>query len=421
MNMKEKIKENRNQPEELERLYRLDSKLFESEFEDIYPEIDNETLANFWKIRLASGKANGKTKSFQWMDIVMLILACIITSILIKYPALFKNDFFEESYYIRNAGLIVLFGLSVFAIRTNRIFSVKNIAFIGTAFLVPAIYINLLPSDKDSQSLNLAFVHLPLFMWCIYGIVFIGLDLKDKGKRIDYIKYNGDLAVLGALILIAGGILTGLTIGLFHAIDINIEVFYMKYVAICGLVSAPIVATYIIQNYPSLTNKLAPIIANIFSPLVLITLVIYLITIPFSGKSPYTSRDILIIFNLMLLGVMGIIVFSVSETSQNKKQKFNEMILLILSLVTIIIDVVALSAIFYRLYAYGLTPNRLVVLISNLLIFVNLVMIMIDLYKINFRKAEIDIVELTISKYLPLYAVYTFIITFGFPVIFGMK
>jgi hypothetical protein len=195
----------------------------------------------------------------------------------------------------------------------------------------------------------------------------------------------------------------------------------MEYIAICGLVSAPIVATYIIQNYPALTNKFAPIIANIFSPLVLITLVIYLVTIPLSGKSPYSSRDILIIFNLMLLGVMGIIIFSISETSQNKKQRFNQMILFLLSLVTLIIDLVALSAIFYRLYIFGISPNRLVVLISNLLIFVNLVMIMVDLYKVISGKAGIEKVELTISRYLPLYAIYTFLIVFAFPLIFGMK
>jgi len=419
--MKDKIKENINQPEELERLYRSDRNQFESGFEEIYPAIENNDLANFWKIRLEYHKANGKTKSFRFSDIAFVIAACLITSILIKFPAIFNIDLNDIVYYEKNAGIIVLFGLSMFAVWINKIFSPKKIALIAIAFLVPALYINLLPLNPESQSLNLAYIHLPLFMWCIYGMIYIGLDLKDKRKRIDYIKYNGDVAVLGALILIAGGILAGTTIGLFSAIDINIEHLYMEYVAICGLVSAPIVATYIIQNYPTFTNKIAPIIANIFSPLVLITLVIYLITILVSGKSPYTNRDMLIIFNLMLLGVMGIIVFSVSETSLNKKQRFNEIILFILSIVTLIIDMVALSAIFYRLNAYGITPNRLAVLGSNLLIFVNLVLIMIDLYNVNFRKADIGKVELTISKYLPFYAIFTFIIVFLFPLIFGMK
>ncbi|MFZ4704660.1 MAG: hypothetical protein ACOYMF_01510 [Bacteroidales bacterium] len=419
--MKDKIIENKNQPEELERLYRSDKNQFGSAFEDIYPEVEKSELVNFWKIRLAFDKAGGKIKSFRWADIVVLIVACFITSVLIKFPEIYNNIFYNEDYYMRNAGLIVLFGLSIFAVWTNKIFSPKKIIFIVLAFLVSAIYINLLPSVRNSQSLNLAFIHLPLLMWCIYGLVYINLDVKDNRKRIDFIKYNGDIAVLGALILIAGGILTGITIGLFSAIDIHIEHFYMEYIAICGLVSAPIVATYIIQNYPSLTNKLAPIIANIFSPLVLITLIVYLVTIPVSGKSPYASRDILLIFNLMLLGVMGIIIFSISETSQNKKQRFNEMILFILSIVTLIIDAVALSAIFYRLYELGITPNRMVVFSSNLLIFINLILITIDLFNVNFRKADTGKVELTISKYLPLYAVYTFLIVFGFPLIFGMK
>jgi len=252
-------------------------------------------------------------------------------------------------------------------------------------------------------------------------LIYINFDTKDKTKRIDYIKHNGDLAILSAIILIAGMILAGVTIGLFSAIDIEIEQFYMDYIAIWGIVSVPIVATYIIRNYPFITNRIAPIIANIFSPLVLITLIIYLISIPLAGKDPYNDRDFLLIFNLMLLGVMGIIVFSISETSINKKQKFNEMTLFMLTIVTLIIDLVALSAILYRLGEYGFTPNRTAVLGSNLLIFGNLILIMIDLYKVNFKSAGIKKVELTISKYLPIYMIWTIFVVIGFPLIFGLK
>ena len=419
--MNAKIRENIQKPEELEQLFREDKNLFASGFEEIYPEIENKALADFWRIRLAYDKAGSVIKSFRRADLLVMIFSCLSVSVLIKLPEFlntYSNDF---DYYQRNAGIIVFFGLSLFAVISVGIFSAKKIAFIVAAFLVPAIFINLLPSHPESQSINLAFIHLPLFMWCLYGMVFTGINFKDKQKRIDYIKYNGDLAIIAALILIAGGILAGITIGLFSAIDINIEVLYMEYVAVCGLVSAPIVATFIIQNYPTFTNKIAPIIANIFSPLVLITLLIYLVTIPVSGKSPFNNRDILIIFNLMLLGVMGIIVFSISETSINKKQRFNEMILFSLSMVSLIIDLIALAAIFYRISEYGITPNRLAVLGSNLLIFGNLLLIMIDLYKINFRKADIRAVELTISRYLTLYVVYTLIIVFGFPFIFNFK
>jgi hypothetical protein len=195
----------------------------------------------------------------------------------------------------------------------------------------------------------------------------------------------------------------------------------MNYILLIGLVSAPVLTSYVLRNYTTLTNRIAHIIATIFSPLVLITLVIYLIAIPISGKDPYNDRNFLMIFNIMLLGVMALIVFSVSETSRNMKQKFNELVLFLLAIVTLIINLIALSAIFYRLGEFGLTPNRLAILVSNILIFVNLILITIDLFKINFKNAKLEIVEFTISKYLPVYLIWVLIVVFAFPVIFGFK
>ncbi len=419
--MIERIRKNINNPEELEKLFHDDRKAFESGFEKIYSDFENSELARVWKIRLDYEKASSKSKKLLWSDLFIVIVACLISGFLIKIPTLFDVDLHKFFFYEKNAGTIFFLGLTIYTIWTNRIFEQKKLVITILAFLIPIVYINLLPSNKNSDSINLAYIHLVLLMWCIYGLVFIGFDLKDKSKRIEFIRHNGDLALMGALILIAGGVLAGITIGLFSAINIHIQKFYMDNVVIVGLVCAPIVTKYIIENYVTLTNKIAPIIAGIFSPLVLITLIIYLAAIVISGKDPYNDRDFFLIFNIMLLGVMAIIVFSVSETSIKKKQKFNEMLLFILSITTLIIDLIAVSAIFYRLGEFGITPNRLAVLGSNILFFGNLVLIMIDLYKINFKKSEIEKVGLTISKYLPLYILWILIVIFGFPLFFGMK
>ena len=418
--MIEKIKENINNPEELEKLYRDDKKSFESGFEKIYPEIENSEMAKFWKIRLDFDKTPDKVKRYS-PDIFIMISVCLLVGFLIKIPDLFKINLTNQLFYEKNAGIIFFFGLTIYTMWTKRNLSYKRLAILLFTFIVSIIYINLLPSDRDSASINLVYIHMPVLMWCTFGLVFIDFNLKDRSKRIEFIRHNGDLAILGAIILIAGGIMTGITIGLFDAIKINIHKFYMENVVIIGLVAAPVVDAYIIKNYTTMTNKIAPVIANIFSPLVLLTLIIYLIAILFSGKDPYNDRNFLVIFNIMLLGVMGIIVFSISETSINRKQKFNEMILFSLSIVTTIIDLIALSAIFYRLVEYGATPNRLAVLGSNILIFFNLILIVIDLYKTNFKEMSIAKVELTISKYLPLYIIWTLIVIFGFPTIFSMK
>jgi hypothetical protein len=94
------------------------------------------------------------------------------------------------------------------------------------------------------------------------------------------------------------------------------------------------------------------------------------------------------------------------------------MILLILSITTVIIDLIALSAIFYRLGTLGITPNRLAVLGSNILILGNLALLIRDLYKVNFKKSLIREVELTVAKYLPLYFIWILFVVIGFPLIF---
>lgn len=419
--MKTKIKDNIDNPEQLEKLYRSDNKGFQKAFSEIYTEIADFKITDFWKARLDYDFQNETIKKVHKTDVLFLIVTCIITGFLVKLPQIFEiklNDYF---YYEKNVGLVILLGLSIYSFLTKDKINTKQLIVSTVVFGLSAIYINLLPSDRDSYSINLAYIHLPLLLWCLYGLIFIDFDTKDKIKRIDFLKYNGDIAILAAIILISGGILTGVTLGLFSAIDLKIENFYFEYIVILGLVSSPIVATYIVKNYPTVTNKIAPIIASIFSPLVLITLIIYLISILITGKNPYNDRDFLIVFNFMLLGVMAIIVFSVSETSVDKRLRFNELTLFTLTIVTLIVNLIALSAILYRLGEFGFSPNRTAVLGSNLLIFGNLILIMIDLYKVVFKGKEIQCVELTIAKYLPIYSAWTIFVTFGLPFIFGLK
>jgi Fe2+ transport system protein FeoA len=83
-----------------------------------------------------------------------------------------------------------------------------------------------------------------------------------------------------------------------------------------------------------------------------------------------------------------------------------------------VVDIVALSAIFYRLSEYGITPNRVAVLGSNLLILGNLILITIDLFRVAFRNASLERVNVTTAKYLPVYMVWTIVVVFVFPLVF---
>lgn len=419
--MKEKIKENIHNPEKLEQLYQDNKSDFESGFKEVYSEIEQSELLTFWKVRLDYNKITETIRKTTFLDILILISVCLLTGFLVKAPDIFISWLTDYPYFEKNAGIIIFFGLTIYWLWSNKTIELKKLLFTAIAFFVVIMYVNLLPSVENSDTINLVYIHLPLLMWSIYGLVFIDFDFRNTNKRMDFIRYNGDLAILMALLGIAGGIMTGITIGLFDAIGKNIENFYMGNIAIVGIASLPIVATYIIKYYPTLTNKIAPIIASIFSPLVLLTAVAYLIALSFSGKNPFSDREFLLMFNIMLLLVMAVIVFSISEASNSKKHRFNEFVLFILSIVTAVINAIALSAIFYRLGAYGFTPNRLAVLGSNLLIFGNLIILIIDLYKVNFRNAPIKTVENSIARYFPVYLTWILIVIVVFPIIFGLQ
>jgi uncharacterized membrane protein YozB (DUF420 family) len=263
-------------------------------------------------------------------------------------------------------------------------------------------------------------MHLVLFLWAILGFSFVGAATNHHEQRLAFLKYNGDLLVMTALILIAGAIMTGITIGLFSLIGFGIEQFYFEYVAIFGLAAAPIVGTYLTRTNPQLVGKVSPVIARIFSPLVLVMLVIYLVAMIYSGKNPYDDREFLLIFNALLIGVMALIFFSIAETSK-AKSAFQVWILFLLSLVTIIVNGVALSAILFRIWDGGFTPNRAAVLGGNVLILVNLLLVTVQLFKVLSKGGDSSGVERSISSYLPVYVLWTVVVTFLFPLLFGFK
>jgi len=410
------ILSNIDNPKLLEKLYRDNKADFKTAFNLLYPELKDHKLANYWHERL-----NYESAEISWgskTELTFVIIASLVAGLIAKFPTIFTIT--DDFFYPRNIGFIIFPILTIYFAWKNKL-SIMKIIIAGVAFLIALLFINLLPDDNKSDTLILSCIHLPLFLWSVLGFSYVGNDIKSYPKRLGFLRYNGDLVIMTTLILIAGGILTGITIGLFSAIGFNIEKFYTEYVVVIGLAAAPIIGTYITQTNPQLVNKVSPVIAKIFSPLVLITLVVYLPAILFSGKDPYNDREFLMVFNFLLIGVMAIILFSVAETFKKTENRTGSFILIALSIVTVIVNGIALSAILFRISAWGITPNRLAVLGGNILILTNLLIVTFKLIKNFFKKGDIKEVENSIALFLPVYILWTIVVTFIFPLLFHFK
>ncbi|WP_324721431.1 hypothetical protein [Salinimicrobium sp. HB62] len=414
--MKENILSAIKDPGQMERYYRSNKSQFRRDFNSIYAGIREYPLAQFWYERLNFEKeevSRGNRK-----ELLYVLVLALAAGFLAKIPHIFGIS--EEFFYPRNIGFIFLPLLTAYFAWKNKL-QTKRLIFIAAAFIACLLYINFYPaSSPESDVFILVCIHLPLLLWVLLGTAFVGNDPSDHQQRLSYLSYNGDLLVMTGLIMIAGGIMTGVTLGLFSAIGLNIEDFYFRNVVIFGLPAAPVLGTYLIRTNPQLVGTVSPVIARIFSPLVLLMLVIYLGAMFFGGGDPYNDRDFLLVFNLLLIGVMAIIFFSIAGGSETTKTKIEKWMLFLLSIVTILVNGIALSAIMFRIAEWGITPNRLAVMGANILILTHLLLVANNLYKTASGKGTLTNLGRSIARYIPVYVVWLLIVVFLFPLLFSI-
>lgn len=402
-----------NSPAALEKLYRENKIVFTPAFNQLYPEISEIIIAQVWRERLATDD-----EAISWGsrgELVFVIIVAAIAGLIAKIPDLFDRD--PEKFYTRNIAFVVFPMLTAYFAWKHAL-QLKKLVIIMLAILISAVYINMLPNDTKSDTLILACIHLPIFLWALLGFAFVNENSSNNVQRLAFLRFNGDLVVMTTVMLIAGGLLTGITLGLFEMIGIRIETFYFKYIGIFGLSAAPIVAAYLVRTNPHLVNKVSPVIAKVFTPLVLVMLVVYLVAVIATGRDPYNDRQFLLIFNLLLIGVMAIILFSVAETSKNTRSRISTVLLFSLSIATIIVNAIALSAILFRISEWGITPNRLGVLGGNVLILTNLLIVSFRLFNLIRNSDRMEWVENAIASFLPIYVLWTVVVVFIFPMLF---
>jgi len=414
--MRNEILNHLDNPKQLEKLYQDNKTSFKAEFNLIFTEHKENKLLQYWDERL-----NYQSSEISWgnkKEFIFVLALSLTAGCLASIPSFFKID--SEFFYTRNISLIIFSILATYFCWKNRL-PKKKIIITGVVFLIALIFINLLPANNNSNTLILSLFHISIFLWTVVGFTYVGNSLNDNRKRIEFLRYNGELLIMSGLLLIAGAVLTAITIGLFTVSGFNIRDFYFEHIVIFCLPIIPILGTFLTQTNPQLVNKVSPVIAKIFSPLVLITVVVYLIAILFSGKNLYNDRDFLMLFNGLLIGVIAIILFSVSTTINQNISQVSGIILFALSVVTVIVSGMALSAILFRISTMGITPNRLAVVGANLLMLTNLSWISVQLFRTVFKKTDISSVENAIAFFIPLYILWTIIVSFIFPFLFNFR
>lgn len=408
------ILKNIGDPHELEKMFRKEPEAFKMEFPYAWAENPDSQVLAVWNERLHFKEADDfeKVSRIKRDFMVMGVLASLAG---ISTRVIFH---FVEMNTIAPINLI--FGIVPFIaafFAYNNPPRKKVVFTLISLFLLAVLYLNILPQEQK-DSIILAYLHLPVFFWVLAGFAFTGNEYSVSSKRLAYLKFNGEFCILYLSMAISGMMLTALTLQLFEFIGINIEDFYFENVVVFGAAALAVAATYLVSRDLKLAKNIAPYLAKIFSPLLLITLLAYLITVLWAGKNPFLDRDFLLVFNGILFVVLIVTIFSITESGGNQKKNTFDYINMVLIILALIIDSTALSAIVFRLSSYGITPNRLAVLGVNLLIFIHLIWIMFSYGSFLRNKNGPAKIQDAITKYLPVYGLWAAFVFFVFPLVF---
>ena len=190
--------------------------------------------------------------------------------------------------------------------------------------------------------------------------------------RMDFIRFSGELFIYYVLIALGGGVLMALSVGIFEAIGVKFEPYLQNWVLPCGAVGATVIATWLVEAKQSVIENMAPVLTRIFAPLFALLLIVFIVTMASTGRAIDVKREVLILFDLLLVVVFGLLLYSASARDSIAPPGLMDWIQLTLVGTALVVDVLALWAIGSRISEFGFSPNRVAALGENIVLLVNL-------------------------------------------------
>jgi len=352
-------------------------------------------------------------------DAVIAFLLAVSAAIAIKLPALLGIYIHENTgIYARNLSLFVLpFLTGYFAWKRGA--STFNLSWIVLAFAVAAFFANVYPFVPNGNTEMLTALHLIIALWLVVGIAYAGGRWDKIRERMDFIRFSGELFIYYVLIALGGGVLMAFMVQIFGSIGIDIEPFFRSWLLPCGAVGAVLIASWLADAKQGVMENMAPLLAQLFTPLFAIVLLVFLGTIVWTGRGINIERNVLIAFDLLLAVVLGMLLYSVSARDHQSKPGVFDILLVVLIISALFADTIALWAIAERITEFGLTPNRVAALGENGILLVNLAWSAVLYIRFIKGRGSFARLEQWQTNYLPVYAIWAAIVVIVFPPVFG--
>jgi hypothetical protein len=382
-------------------------------------EFAREHSDRLWKQLVVVPSDSGEPRAQARTDVIVAFCLAVAAAVAIKLPALFGIELDQDTgFYVRNLSLFVLPFLTIYFAWKRRL-GTSTLCWMAVAFVAAGVVANVYPFAPGGFTEALTALHLPIALWLVVGIAYAGGRWSQVEGRMDFIRFSGELFIYYVLIALGGGVLTAFLVMMFETIGIDVESFIGSWWLPCGAVGAVVVASWLVEAKQSVIENMAPVLTRLFTPLFAAVLVTFLGTLLLTGRGVAIERDMLIAFDLLLVLVLGLLLYSVSARDPQSPPSAFDVLQVVLVVSALVADTVALWAIAARITEFGFSPNRVAVLGVNIILLINLAWSAVLYIRFLRGRGTFTNLERWQTAYVPVYAVWAAIVVILFPLVFG--
>jgi hypothetical protein len=382
-------------------------------------EFAREHSDRLWKQLVVASSESGEPRERARTNAVVAFGLAGAAAVAIKVPALFGVDMGgDDGFYARNLSLFVLPLLTGYFAWKRRL-AIGSIVWLALAFIAAAVFANVYPFTEDGYTQTLTALHLPIALWLVTGVAYAGARWRRFAGRMDFIRFSGELFIYYVLIALGGGVLAAFIMLIFRAIGVDAEPFFESWLLPCGGVAAVVVAAWLVEAKQSVIENMAPVLTRLFTPFFAAALIVFLGTLVWTGRGVDVERDVLIAFDLLLVVVLGLLLYSMSARDPQAPPNAFDVIQVVLVVSALLADAVALGAIGRRITEFGFTPNRVAALGENVILLVNLAWSALLYVRFLRRRGPFTTLEQWQTGYLPVYGAWAAIVVIVFPPMFA--
>ena len=355
-------------------------------------------------------------------DLTAAAILAIAAAAAIKIPALFGHPLADNSaqIYALNLSLFAFPMLTAYFAWQRRLHPRQCLP-LALPFLAAAALINAYPfNDSSTSTALLTALHLPIALWLIVGVAHTGGRWAFGGAAwMNFVRFSGEFVLYYLLIALGGGALTALGWALFDAIGVDLSGFVQQWALPCGAMGAIPICAWLVESRRRTMENLAPMLARVFTPLVALLLLGFLLTMAAAGRGINADRDALIAFDLLLALVFGLLLYSASARHPHAPPNVLDGLTALLAAAALLADAAALAAIAARITEFGFSPNKIAALGENLILLINLAWSFLLYVRFLRRRAPFEALERWQTAYLPIFALWAAIVALAFPPLFG--